>query len=546
MFSGSGVAQGAEHHDVIVVGAGFGGLYAIQRLRGQGLNVLCLEAADDVGGVWLFNGYPGCRCDLPSVDYSYSFSEELQRDWQWSHRFSPQAEILSYLRHVVDRFDLRRSIRFNTQVTGVGRDDDGGLWHVSTQTGAQLTARFVILASGNFSAEKEPEFPGVESFRGELYRTSNWPRRPVSFEGKRVAIFGTGASGVQAITEIAKTAGHLTVFQRSAAYTTPTSNPPWNETDSAQFKQGYAEYRARMRNDPVGAHMFSSGMAAADMTTDERTAILDQWWEEEGDAGYATAFIDVLFNEEVNEFVADYVRRKMAERIPDPVLREKLIPTDYPIATRRPICDAGYLEAFGQDNVSLVDLRETPVSRVTETGIQTSAGHQEFDVIVLAIGFDALTGSFTAINPVNGSGESLVDHWRDGPDSFMGMTVAGFPNMFLINGPGSAAASNVPLLVEATVDWIGDCIAWMDREGISALAPSREAEEAWTAEVLAIGNASLFMKAPSWFTGGNIPGKKRGILVYMGGLNAYVARAREEAASGYRSFQRYETEAAGA
>ena len=525
-----------DHHDVIVVGAGFGGLYAIHRLRDQGLDIVCLEADDDVGGVWLHNGYPGCRCDLPSVDYSYSFSDELQRDWQWSHRFSPQAEILSYLRHVADRFDLRRSIRFNTRVASVRRDDGDGLWHVETEAGAKLTARFVILASGNFSAEKQPEFPGVDDFRGELYRTSSWPRdKAVSFAGKRVAIFGTGASGVQAITEIAKTAGHLTVFQRSAAYTAPTSNPPWDKAESDRFKAGYADYRAKMRDDAVGAYMFTTGKAAAGMTAEERTAILDQWWEE-GDAGYATAFIDILFNEEVNEFVADYVRRKMAERIPDPSLRAKLIPTDYPIGTRRPICDSGYLEIFSQDNVSLVDLRETPVVRVNASGIETSAGRQDFDMIVLAIGFDALTGSFTGINPVNGGGQSLRDHWRESPTTFMGMTVAGFPNLFLINGPGSAAASNVPLLIEATVDWIGDCIAWMDRRGVSALSPDQDAEDAWTAEVLAIGNASLFMKVPSWFTGGNIPGKARGILVYMGGLNAYVARAREVAAQGYKEF----------
>ena len=527
----------SEHHDVIVIGAGFGGLYGIHRLRGQGLDVLCLEAAEDVGGVWLHNGYPGARCDLLSVDYSYSFDEDLQREWERSHHYSPQPQILRYLRHVAERFDLRRSIRFDTRVTAMRRDDADGRWQVETDDGRTLTARFVVMASGAFSAAKEIEFPGIRDYRGELYRTSNWPRHEVRFEGKRVAIFGTGSSGVQAITEIAKTAGHLSVFQRTPAYSAPSRNIAWDPEESAKFRAGYAEYRARMRDDPTGAYMFMSGKAAADLPVEDRTAILDEWWKE-GGMGYATAFTDVLFNQESNDFVADYVRDKMAERIDDPALREKLIPRDYAVGTRRPVCDAGYLEIFNQANVSLVDLRETPVVRFTETGIETSAGHQDFDVIILAIGFDALTGGFTAINPVNGSGEALTDHWRDGPNTFLGITVAGFPNLFLVNGPGAAAAANIPLAVEATVDWIGDTIDWMAREGVASLSPSREAEDGWTAEVLAIGDASLFMKTPSWFTGGNIPGKKRGILVYLGGLNAFVARARDVAAKGYREFVR--------
>lgn len=530
------VTQAGEH-DVIVIGAGFGGLYAIHRLRGQGLDLVCLEAAEDVGGVWLHNGYPGARCDLLSVDYSYSFDEVLQSEWEWSHHYSPQPQILNYLRHVAERFDLRRSIRFNTRVAGMKRDDADGLWHVETENGEMLAARFVVMANGAFSAAKDIEFPGIADYRGELYRTSDWPRHEVRFENKKVAIFGTGSSGVQAITEIAKTAGHLTVFQRTPAYSAPSRNTPWDPEESAKFRAGYSDYRARMRDDPVGGYMFMSGKAAADLTAEERTAILDEWWKE-GGMGYATAFTDVLFDQEANDFVAEYVRGKMAERIEDPVLREKLIPRDYAVGTRRPVCDAGYLEVYNQPNVSLVDLRDTPVVRFTETGIETCAGQQAFDIIVLAIGFDAITGGFTAINPVNGDGVSLTEHWRDGPGTFLGMTVAGFPNLFLINGPGAAAAANIPMVVEATVDWIGDAIDWMAREGVASLSARQEAEDSWTEEVLAIGNASLFMKTPSWFTGGNIPGKKRGILVYMGGLNAFVARAREVAAKGYQEFIR--------
>jgi cation diffusion facilitator CzcD-associated flavoprotein CzcO len=528
--------NGAEHHEVIIIGAGFGGLYGVHRLRGQGLDVLCIEAADDVGGVWLHNGYPGARCDLLSIDYSYSFAEDLQQDWHWSQRYSPQPEILNYLRHVADRFDLRRSIRFGTRVTSARRDEPSGRWQLTTDAGQKLSARHLVMACGAFSAAKEAEFPGTAEFRGELYRTSSWPRHPVQFEGKRVAIFGTGSSGVQAITEIAKSAGHLTVFQRTPAYTAPSRNRPADPGESAQFREGYADYRARMRDDSTGAYMFTSGRAAGDCTPEERRAILDSWWEE-GGMGYATAFSDVLFDAGANEVVADYVRGKMAERISDPTLREKLIPRDYPVGTRRPVCDAGYLEIFAQPNVSLVDLRETPIVRFTETGIETHAGHQDFDMIVLAIGFDAITGGFTAINPVNGSGEGLADHWRDGARSCFGITVADFPNLFLVNGPGAAVAANIPMHVELTIDWIGDCIAWMNGNGFTELSPTAEAEDGWTDEVLAIGEQSLFMKTPSWFTGGNIPGKKRGLLVYLGGFNNFAARLRAEAEAGYPSFR---------
>jgi cyclohexanone monooxygenase len=416
------------------------------------------------------------------------------------------------------------------------RDDAAGLWRLTTDAGQSLSARFVVMACGAFSAAKEPEFPGVADFRGELYRTSSWPRHPVHFEGKRVAIFGTGSSGVQAITEIAKSAGHLTVFQRTPAYTAPSRNQPSDPEESARFRETYADYRARMRNDPTGAYMFMSGRAAADCTPEERKAILDDWWEE-GGMGYATAFTDVLFDETANAVVAEYVRGKMAERIPDPALRKKLIPTDYPVGTRRPVCDAGYLEIFASANVSLVDLRETPVVRFTESGIETTAGHEDFDMIVLAIGFDAITGGFTAINPINGLGKALADHWRDGARSYFGITVADFPNLFLVNGPGAAVAANIPMHVELVIDWIGDCIAWMKSNGFAEISPTNEAEDGWTDEVLAIGEQSLFTKTPSWFTGGNIPGKKRGLLVYLGGFNNFAARCRAEAEAGYPSFR---------
>lgn len=527
--------EGVEHHDVIVIGAGFGGLYAIHRLRGQGLDLLCLEASDEVGGVWNHNRYPGARCDLLSVDYSYSFSEELQRDWTWSHRYSPQSEILRYLQHVANRFDLRRSIRFDSRVTGLHRDDADGLWHVETKDGTRFTARFVVMASGPFTVPKAPDFPGFEEYRGDVNYTCAWPRDPVEVAGKRVGVIGTGSSGVQVITALAQTAGHLTVFQRTPAFSAPAYNRPSNPVEVAAMRDRYPDYRAEMKAGFVGAYMFSSGRNAADCTPAEQRAILDDFWTE-GGMGYVSAFNDVLFDESANAIVADYLREKMAERIADPELLEKLTPRGYAVGTRRPVCDSGYFEVYAQPNVSLVDLRTTPIVRFTETGIETSNGHHDLDMVVLATGFDAITGSFTAIDPVNGAGEHLVDHWREGPRTYLGLGVAGFPNLFLVNGPGAATAANVPLMVELSVDWIGDCIAWLSAQGLGEIAPRAEAEDAWHAEVLAIGEASLFMKTPSWFTGGNIAGKPRGLLVYLGGFASFGEKCRAEAEAGYPSY----------
>jgi cyclohexanone monooxygenase len=461
----SGAAQSAgeiEHHEVIVVGAGFGGIYAVHRFRNQGLDVLCLEAAPDVGGVWYHNAYPGARCDLLSIDYSYSFSEELQQEWNWTQRYSPQAEILAYLRHVTDRFDLRRSMVFNTRVTAMTRDDAANLWTLTTNAGKTYTAHYVVLATGPLSAPKEPDFPGYNDFKGEKYQASRWPHTPVTFEGKRVGVIGTGSSGVQAITEIAKTAGHLEVFQRTPAFSAPAHNRPMDQAEFAALKARYPEYRKEMKAGFLGAWGYSSGKNAADLSPEEQRAILDDFWNNAGGPGYCSAFNDVLFNEESNKVVADYLRERMAEIIKDPVLLKKLTPTDYAVGTRRPCCDSGYFETFNRDNVSLVDLRETPIVRFVENGIECADGVHELDMVVIALGFDAITGAATVIDPVNGKGEHLNDAWKEGPRTYLGFGVAGFPNLFFVNGPmGTSALGNVPLVSEHDVDWIGDCLAWM-------------------------------------------------------------------------------------
>ncbi len=526
----------AGNHDVIVVGAGFAGIYAVHRLKQAGLDVMCLEAAPEVGGVWYHNCYPGARCDLLSVDYSYSFSEELQREWRWSHRYADQPEILAYLKHVADRFDVRRHILFDSWVSGLRRDDETGLWMVETANGASHAARFVILATGPLSIPKEPDFPGYGDFEGELYRTSRWPQHEVDFAGKRVGVIGTGSSGLQTIATIAGQAAHLTVFQRTPAFTAPAYNRPVTDEENARIVKDYPAYRAAMKRTYAGGYMFSSGKPVADCSEEERREILDRYYAE-GGIGYVSAFTDVLFNEEANDVVADYLREKIATRVKDPVLREKLTPRGFPIGSRRPCIDTDYLETFERDNVSLVDLRETPLVRFTASGIETTGGHHDLDMVIVAIGFDAGTGAALAIDPVNGGGLSLSQAWADGPQTYLGMNVAGFPNLFLMNSPGGTSVfGNMPVVSEFEGDWIAQCIAWLDAQGKTGIEARPEAQEAWTRELHAISENTLLMKAPSWYSGGNIPGKKRGILAYLGGFDVYQDRGQGEADAGYPGF----------
>ncbi|MCX7863505.1 MAG: NAD(P)/FAD-dependent oxidoreductase [Novosphingobium sp.] len=523
-------------HEVIVIGAGFAGIYAVYRLRQAGLDVLCLEAAAEVGGVWYHNAYPGARCDLLSVDYSYSFSQDLQRTWRWTHRYADQPEILAYLKHVADRFDLRRHMRFNSRVSSMRRDDAAGLWHVETDTGTRLAARFVILATGPLTVPKSPDFPNYEDFQGEKYQTSRWPQHPVTFAGKRVGVIGTGSSGLQTIAAIAGKAAHLTVFQRTPAYTAPARNRPVSDEEHLRIIADYPAYRVRMKQTYAGAYMFSSGKTVAECSEAERREILERCYEE-GGIGYVSAFTDVLFNEEANDVVASFLRKKMAERIRDPVLREKLIPRGFPVGARRPCIDTDYLEAYARDDVELVDLRETPIVGFTKAGLQTTGGHHRLDMVIVAIGFDAGTGAPLAIDPVNGSGKALSQAWAEGPQTYLGMTVAGFPNLFLMNSPGATSIfGNVPLVSEFEGDWIAEAITWLQAQGRTSIEASAQAQRAWTDELHAISRNTLLLKAPSWYSGGNIPGKKRGILAFLGGFDEYQAQGRKEAAAGYPGF----------
>ena len=526
----------AMHHDVIVVGAGFAGLYGVYRLRNDGWDVLGIESGSDVGGVWYHNRYPGARCDTLSVDYSYSFCEQLQQEWNWSERYATQAEILTYIRHVADRFDLRRNFLFETRVTRLERNDETGLWSIETNAGRHCTARFVLLATEPLSAPADPGIPGLGEFKGELYRTSTWPHNPVSFAGKRVGVVGTGSSGVQSIPEIARTADHITVFQRTPAFAVPARNRRMTTDELGEIKQRYPEYRRELRSNFTGLTMQTTGKVAAECSAPEQRRALDEIFAT-GSLGIVSTFTDVLFNEEANEVVARYVRDRIRERVKDPATAEKLVPKTYPIGTKRPCLDSGYFEVFNQPNARLVDLNETPIKRITETGIETSAEHINLDMIVLATGFDALTGAILAIDPVNGKGERLSEAWRDGPETYLGLASARFPNLFLISAAGGTSVfGNMVTVAEEAIDWVAQALAWMANNGLKTIEAKSEAQDEWTRHVAEIGNTSLLPRTNSWYVGANVPGKPRSFSVYLGGLNVYTDKCREVAANGYDGF----------
>ncbi|MDG2003267.1 MAG: NAD(P)/FAD-dependent oxidoreductase [Novosphingobium sp.] len=525
-----------ESHDIIVVGAGFAGLYGIHRLRNDGWDVLGIESGSDVGGVWYHNRYPGARCDTLSVDYSYSFSKELEQEWDWSERYATQGEILGYIRHVADRFDLRRNFVFDTRVTGMERNDGTGLWTIETNTGKRYCARFVLLATGPLSAPLDPGISGLDDFKGELCRTSAWPHEPVSFEGKRIGVVGTGSSGVQSIPEIAKTAGHITVFQRTPAYSIPARNRPMAPAELDGFKQKYSEHRQEVRSNYTGFTLETTGKTAAECSETEQRTHLDEVFAA-GSLGIVATFTDVLFNVEANEVVAEYVRDRIRERVEDPETAEKLVPKTYPIGTKRPCLDTGYYEVFNQPNARLVDINDTPIERFTETGIQTSAEHHDLDMIVLATGFDALTGAILAIDPVNGNGDRLSDAWRDGPGTYLGLAAAGFPNLFLISAAGGTSVfGNMVTVAEEAIDWVAGALAWMSENRLETMEARPEAQDEWTRHVLEIGNSSLLPATNSWYVGANVPGKPRSFSVYLGGFNIYTEKCREVAENGYEGF----------
>lgn len=530
-----------DMRDAIVVGAGFAGLYAVHVLRDDlGLDVIAFDAAGDVGGTWYWNRYPGARVDIESVHYSYSFDDDLQQEWHWSERFCAQPEILRYLEHVAERFDLRRSIRFRTRITSLTWDDGESLWTATTDTGETHRARYVISGAGTLSVPKEPEFPGVEDFAGEVYTTGNWPHEEVSFAGKRVGIVGVGSSGIQAISEIAKTAGHLTVLQRTPNYATPIGNHPTDPAQEAAEKAGYAAIRAASRNHFLGVPYSDVQPSALAVTPEERRRVFDDRWDRGGFRLFIDSFGDILFDRAANDTVAGYIRDRIHERVDDPAVADLLAPEGYPYGTKRPPLETDYYEAYNRPTVGLVDVRANPIDAVTPRGVRLADGTEhEFDVLVLATGFDACTGPLLAMGVTGRDGLRLADHWADGPRTYLGLMAAGFPNLFMITGPQSPSVLyNMPLAIEDHVDFTADALRHLRATGQEVVEPTADAEDEWVAHTEELARATLLPDSPtSWYMGRNIPGKPRRVLVYLGGAPSYRAKCDEVVARGYEGFR---------
>ena len=527
-----------KHVDAVIVGAGFAGLYATHRLRNrQGLSVQCFEAAPGPGGVWFWNRYPGARCDFESIHYCYTFDEELQREWRWTERYAAQPEILAYLEHVADRFDLRRSYRFSTRVTSAVWDDDAAHWVVGTDDGSVITSRFLINAAGAFSVTKRNDFPGQEVFRGTVLHTSHWPADGVDLAGKRVAVIGTGSTGIQVIQTIAGQVAELTVFQRSANFACPLGNRPLSDEEFQQAVEEYPRRREEARACVAGAPYPRAVRPALADTPGERRKVYDQYYNGGGFRMLASTYFDLIFNPVANETAAEYIRERIRERVKDPEVAELLCPTDHPYGTKRPPFESNYYEAFNLPHVHLVDARSTPITAITENGIATTAREYEFDVIVLATGFDVGGAVLAQMGVVGRGGRKLTDHWAHGQRAYLGMATRGFPNLFHINGPqGPAAMYNNPVAIEDSVDFVGKLIAGLDAHSHTTAEATTAAEGRYNDLVREVAEATLLPTATTWYMGDNIPGKPRVPISLFTGAPMFRAICAEVEATGYAGF----------
>jgi cyclohexanone monooxygenase len=522
--------------DAVVVGAGISGLYAVYKFRQRGMRVHGFESAEGVGGTWYHNRYPGARCDVESIDYSYSFDEELQQEWTWTERFATQEEILRYLDHVADRHDLRSAYDFLTRVTSAVYDEAAGRWTVTTDTGKSVTARFCILATGVLSATNKPDIPGRDTFAGETYHTGEWPHEPVDFTGKRVGVIGTGSSGIQAIPIIAEEAEQVFVFQRSPNYSIPAGNRRLTDDLLTEVKANYAERRRLSRISGGGTPNSPHPKGALEVDEAERIRVYDEWWQRGGYL-FTKAFPDQLVSKAANDTAREYVEAKIRDMVEDPEIADQLIPTDHPIGTKRIVTDTGYFQTYNRDNVTLVNLRRTPISEITESGVRTGDSFYDLDILIFATGFDAMTGSLARIDIRGRAGRELVAEWSAGPRTYLGLAVDGFPNMFVIAGPGSPSVlANMVLMAEQHVDWIADCVDHLDSHEIATIEATREAADDWVAECNAKAAGTLFPTANSWYMGANIPGKPRVFMPYIGGFGNYNTICAEVAAAGYKGF----------
>lgn len=518
---GASSAETIVRLDALVVGAGWGGMYAVHKLRGMGLAMHAIEAGGDVGGTWYWNRYPGARCDVMSIDYSYSFSEEIMQEWTWSEMFATQPEILAYANFVADKLALRKSYSFNTRAVQIRFDDDRQIWSVRTDTGIIYEVDYLVMATGPLSQPKLLDIPGTEIFQGDIYQAQKWPHKPVDLAGKRVGLIGVGSTGIQITPVVAEQAAHLTVFQRTPSFTLPARTHALSDDYVTQIKAHYPQLREMARNSLTGGIRAMSSRPLFSVTPEERSRLMDDAWEV-GGLAFLGVFADLLFNQQANDIVADYVRDKISTVVEDADTAEKLKPRGYPIFARRPCLDSGYYEAFNRDNVSLVDCLTDPIQAITPTGIRTTETHVDLDVIIAATGYDALTGAMLAIDITGRGGVSLNDHWAAGARSYLGLMMPGFPNLFVVAGAnGPSALANFFLLNEQNVDWLCDCIDHLRANDLATMEPTETGEAEYMETLNALSGRSLYPQANTWYTGSNIVGKPRGVPFYLGGLQRY-------------------------
>ncbi len=533
---------GSEHqfHEVVVLGAGVSGIYQIKRLVDLGVDAVLLEADDDLGGTWYRNRYPGARFDSESYTYGYSFSRELLDEWHWKERFSAQPENLRYLNYVAEKFDLRRHMTFNVRVERMAWDDDALVWHLHAQNGSTYDARFVITSLGPLSMPTLPRYEGMDQFQGDSFHTYWWPKEPVALAGRRVGVIGTGATGIQVISDIADKVADLTVFQRRPNWSSPLNNASISDEEMGRIRARYDEIFANCKASPGGfEHVPRRGFW--NLSAEERTAVWDELYDQPGFAILAGNFAEVFFDEKANAELSAYIANRIRRRVHDPAIAEKLIPKDHGFGMQRLPVETRYFEAYNRDNVHLVDLSETPIVRVSADGIETTAGHHDLDVIVYATGFDAITGAYDRVDVRGVGGQTLRDKWRDSPDTFAGLMAHGFPNLLMVAGPQSASGStNFPRAIETGVNWITDFLQVVRARGVSRFEATLEAERTWVTEVERAHERMLFRRSQGWFTGynSNVEGHEAGTIryqAYFGGSPRYAAAIDAEATEGYPS-----------
>jgi cation diffusion facilitator CzcD-associated flavoprotein CzcO len=530
------VNRGPDDYDVVVVGAGFGGLYAVYRLQRSGLSVCGFEGAAGVGGVWWHNRYPGARVDVDSVDYCYYFSPELFSEWKWTERYAAQGELLRYLNHVADRFGIRKAFTFNTRVAGAQWLPDRCRYRVTTSTGHTVTCRFLVMTTGNLSIARKPAFPGLDEFKGEWVQTSHWPDYPVEYAGRRVAVIGTGSSGVQTIPVVAETASHLYVFQRTPNYSVPAQNGPVDDALWTEIRADLRKARADLFSRPAGTRVPRGKRRASEYSHDERMAVMEAQWNY-GGQGFNLIFADQTTNKEANDHAAEFVRMKIRERVKPPGVAEALCPRDHPIGTRRLCLDTNYYETYNRGNVTLVNVRAEPIERITSRGILTADRHYEVDLIIFALGFHAFTGALDSAGIRNERGLAPTDRWKRGPRTYLGLTTAGFPNLFTVTGPGSPSVlANMALGNEQHINFVAECIEYMANAGFTAVEPTLAAEDAWTQHVAECASALLRFRVRNYMVHVNADDQSRVFIPYPGGFDRYSRRCQEVAENGFEGF----------